>query len=142
MGLDSWLYARELTIYGWDCKQEVDDAKPKGSRQGTRLSKVCVQEDLRRIIGNHVDTAKLLHKHNNLRGHHSVSVTSNRKELLDAITCPDGHGLTLRLQSDMHIEKVSGRLEFVVTQSADGLEGITVSVLGQIPSRALWKERD
>lgn len=104
----------ELTINRRYRKEEVDDAKAKRSSKSRHLWKIRVQENFRRIVCNDIDTAKLLHEHDDFRGDHRVPVSTNGKEFLQTALLANGHGFTFRLKPNMHVEEIPGGLESVM----------------------------
>lgn len=137
----SWI-AGILTKDGRDGTQEVEGTKAKRAAQSLDLREVGVQEDLRRVVRNDIDTTELLHEHGDLRGDHGVAVAADKEDLLEPALLDGRPGFILGLDSYVHIEEITGGLELVVAHSADRLVGIGVAVLGHVPAGAFRVERD
>lgn len=91
----------------------------------------------------HVDTAKLLTKHNDPRSHGGASIAGDAEQLPE-------HGeevlalvhFPLKLHTDISIEEVATSLQFRVPDPTERAVGLVDFVVLEQPSRRLWAEVD
>ena len=79
----------------------------KGSQEGADSREAGSQENLRRIVGNDIDTAELLHEHDNPRSKSSSAITGNREQFQITVATP--HDARFGLEQDMNVWK-KGRI--------------------------------
>ena len=89
------------TLYLGLMEKTLTTPEAKGSQEGADSREAGSQENLRRIVGNDIDTAELLHEHDNPRSKSSSAITGNREQFQITVATP--HDARFGLEQDMDI---------------------------------------
>lgn len=121
---------RHTGIQGRSSKDPVHQSGTHSYEQGSSTAKPSLKEDSCRVIGDDVDTTKLLHEHDKARSLSSASVPRDSEELQEEVAT----FLNVRLgfQESVRVEHITSSLERCGPETQHGGMGIDVTTLTDV----------
>lgn len=113
----------------------VDDAGAEGGEESLLVAEAALDEDLGAVVRDDVNTAELLHEHDEEGGLGGTTVAGDGEELGGA--GPGGLGLDFFLEheANVNVVQVAGGHEAGLAELGQGLESLLVAPLAHEPSR-------
>ena len=128
---------------GRESKDPIQNPSAHGGKQGRALTVATVDEDGGRVVGNDVDTAKLLHEHDNPSGKRGPAVTWDAEELPEhgeeVLAAVD---TLLDFDTDVAVVEIAGGLDVRGAESLEGAESLCHLAVLDEPSGRFRAEVD
>jgi len=120
-------WTRRTGIEGRESKDPVHQSGAHSHEQGRGAGKPSLEEDGCRVVGDNIDTAKLLREHQKARSLSGTPVSWHPEELQDEVTT--FLNVRLSFQESICIEHIAGSLDRCGPKTQHGGVGIDVTTL-------------